>query len=133
MKNAINKIFSVLVSLFLFLFGNFDILLKTILLLMFLDYITGVCKAFVKNKVNSSIGAKGIVRKVGYLSVIAISVLLDRILNIDGGLRTLVITTFIFNEIISILENSSEMGVKIPKILYQSLEKLETENKKNNF
>ena len=52
------------------------------------------------------------------------SVILDKMLNTNGGLRTLVITSFIFNEILSILENSSEMGIKIPKVIYNSLEKL---------
>lgn len=52
-------------------------------------------------------------------------------LNINGNLRLLVITSFIFNEMLSILENSSEMGIKVPKFLYQSLEKLH-QNKEEN-
>ncbi len=124
MKKIMEKIFSVLGTFFLFLFGDFDFLLKAILTLMLLDYITGVCKSFVKKKVNSSIGAKGIIKKVIYLCIIAVSVILDKMLNTNGGLRTLVITSFIFNEILSILENSSEMGIKIPKVIYNSLEKL---------
>ena len=124
MKKIMEKIFSVLGTFFLFLFGDFDFLLKAILTLMLLDYITGVCKSFVKKKVNSSIGAKGIIKKVIYLCIIAVSVILDKMLNTNGGLRTLVITSFIFNEILSILENSNEMGIKIPKVIYNSLEKL---------
>lgn len=124
MNKIMEKIFSVLGTFFLFLFGDFDFLLKAILTLMLLDYITGVCKSFVKKKVNSSIGAKGIIKKVIYLCIIAVSVILDKMLNTNGGLRTLVITSFIFNEILSILENSSEMGIKIPKVIYNSLEKL---------
>lgn len=129
MKNIITKIWSIFYAAFIFLFGDFDFLLKSILSLIFLDYVTGVSKAFVQNKVNSSVGAKGIVKKFTYLCIIAISVILDKILNVNGGLRTLVITTFIFNEILSILENSSEMGIKIPNVLYQSLEKLNLKEK----
>lgn len=129
MKNIITKIWSIFCAAFIFLFGDFDFLLKSILALIFLDYVTGVSKAFVQNKVNSSVGAKGIVKKFTYLCIIAISVILDKILNVNGGLRTLVITTFIFNEILSILENSSEMGIKIPNVLYQSLEKLNLKEK----
>lgn len=99
-------------------------MLKAILVLMLLDYITGIAKAFINNKVNSTLGAKGIIKKVGYLCVITVSVLLDHLLNMDGAIRSLVLTIFIFNEILSILENSSEMGVKIPEIIYKSLEKL---------
>lgn len=124
MKNIIGKISSILGTLFMFLFGDFDFLLKTILTLMVLDYITGVCRSFVKKEINSSIGANGIIKKVVYLCVIALSVLLDQILNMNGSLRNLVITSFIFNEMLSILENSSQMGIKMPNIIYQSLEKL---------
>ena len=81
MKKIMEKIFSVLGTFFLFLFGDFDFLLKAILTLMLLDYITGVCKSFVKKKVNSSIGAKGIIKKVIYLCIIAVSVILDKMLN----------------------------------------------------
>lgn len=132
MKKIVEKIFSILGTFFLFLFGDYDFLLKAILTLMLLDYITGICKSFVKKKVNSSIGAKGIIKKVVYLCIITISVILDKILNTNGGLRTIVITSFIFNEILSILENSSEMGIKIPQVIYNSLEKLKQneDNKK---
>ncbi len=125
MKSCINKLISLFSSFLLFLFRDFDFLLKSLLTLMFLDYITGVCKSFVQSKANSSIGAKGIIKKVAYLCVISISVILDQMLNTDGGLRTLVITTFIFNEMLSILENSGELGIKIPNGLYKSLEKLD--------
>lgn len=124
MKNTIIKIIN---NLFIFLLGDFDFLLKSILILMLLDYITGICKAFIKNKMNSSIGAKGIIKKVGYLCIITISVVLDQILGTNGSLRTLIITSFIFNEMISIIENSSEIGIKIPDTLKNALEKLNKE------
>lgn len=124
MKNTIIKIIN---NLFIFLLGDFDFLLKSILILILLDYITGICKAFIKNKMNSSIGAKGIIKKVGYLCIITISVVLDQILGTNGSLRTLIITSFIFNEMISIIENSSEMGIKIPDTLKNALEKLNKE------
>lgn len=124
MKDTIIKIIN---NLFIFLLGDFDFLLKSILVLMLLDYITGICKAFIKNKMNSSIGAKGIIKKVGYLCIITISVVLDQILGTNGSLRTLIITSFIFNEMISIIENSSEMGIKIPDTLKNALEKLNQE------
>lgn len=129
MKNIVGKVGSILGTLFMFLFGSFDFLLKAILTLMVLDYITGVCKSFVKKEVNSSIGANGIIKKVVYLCVIALSVLLDQILNMNGSLRNMVIISFIFNEMLSILENSSEIGIKLPNIIYQSLEKI---NKKDS-
>lgn len=132
MKNIIFKIGSFISSFLIFIFGEFDILLKAMIVLMMIDYITGVCKSFINKKVNSSVGAKGIVKKVSYLSIIALSVILDQLLNINGSLRTLVITSFIFNEMLSILENCSELGIKIPNFLYKSLEKLNNANNEND-
>lgn len=124
MKNTIIKVWSFVCAIFAFLLGDFDFLLKAIIALMFLDYVTGICKAFTQKKVNSTIGANGIVKKVVYLCIIAIAVILDQLLNMGGSFRTLIITTFIFNEILSILENCCEMGIKAPKVLYETLEKI---------
>ena len=124
MKHFFEKIISFLLSFLIFLFGNFDFMLKTLLSLMFIDYITGVSRAFVTKKVNSSIGGKGIIKKAVYLCVIAVAVMLDNLLEVNGGLRSLIIYSFIFNEMLSILENSSAMGIKTPSILYKSLEKI---------
>lgn len=134
MNDIGNKIISFFASLFLFLFGNFDFILKALLALMLIDYITGVSRAFVTKKVNSSIGGKGIIKKAIYLCVIAVAVLLDNLLEVKGGLRALIIYSFIFNEMLSILENSSAMGIKIPTTLYQSLEKInnDSDNLKKN-
>ena len=125
-----DKIANLLSSIFTFLFGNFDFILKALLTLMLIDYITGVSRAFVSKKVNSSIGAKGIIKKVMYLCVVTVTVLLDGLLELNGSLRTLIIYTFIFNEIISILENSSSLGIKIPNYLKNALEKLNQEQLK---
>ena len=131
-KNFIVNIGSLFKNIFLFLFGDFDFLIKAILVLMCLDYITGICKAFILKKTSSSIGAKGIIKKVAYLCIITVSVLLDHLLNADGGLRTLIIISFIFNEILSILENSNEIGIKVPKILYTPVKKIIKKIKNND-
>lgn len=130
MENLIQKIFGFFSAVLLFLFGDFDFLLKSIIVLMFLDYVTGICKSFYQKRINSSIGGQGIIKKVLYLCSITVSVILDKLLSMNGSLRTLVITSFIFNEILSILENSSEMGIKIPKYLYESLKKAEQKEPK---
>ena len=111
MPNAIKMILASITSLFSFLFGNFDFLLKALLVLMVIDYITGLCKAFINKRINSSIGGKGIIKKVVYLSMVTVSVIIDQLLVGNGNIRLIVITTFIINEILSILENSREMGI----------------------
>ena len=128
MPNAIKMILASITSLFSFLFGNFDFLLKALLVLMVIDSITGLWKAFINKRINSSIGGKGIIKKVVYLSMVTVSVIIDQLLVGNGNIRLIVITTFIINEILSILENSREMGIKVPKILNDALEKIAKKN-----
>ena len=80
--------------------------------------------AFFNKKVNSRIGLKGILKKVGYLCIVALSVILDTISGETGVIRTLVIYFFVANDGISIIENIAKMGVPMPKKLIDVLEQL---------
>lgn len=109
-------------SCFVFLFENIDINLKYLIIVVILDFISGIFKAFVKKKINSSIGVKGVLKKFSYFIVVAISKIIGNILNIGNLLLRIVIYSLVFNEIVSILENCTEMGIKLPKLLISSLE-----------
>lgn len=102
--------------------------LKTLLVFILLDYITGVCEAITNKKLNSIIGAKGIIKKIGYLLIVALSVQLDTITGETGAIRTLVIYFFVANEGISILENWGSMGLPLPKKIIETLEQLKDKN-----
>ena len=128
MKNIINFITSTLLTTVVYFLGGLDIALTTLLIFIVLDYITGVCKAIIKKKVNSVIGLKGIVKKVGYLIIVALSVRLDIITGGTGALRTLVIYFFVANEGISILENWGTMGLPLPEKIMETLEQIKKEN-----
>ena len=127
MKNIINFFTSTLLTTVVYFLGGLDTALKTLLILIVLDYITGVCKAIVNKKINSLIGLKGIVKKVGYLVVVALSVLLDGVIGDTGAIRNLVIYFFVANEGISILENWGAMGLPLPKRVFEVLEQIKTE------
>ena len=111
----------------MFFLGGFDIALQTLLIFIALDYITGVCQAIHNKKVNSSIGAKGIIKKVGFLIVVAMAVRLDQIVGDTGAIRSLVIYFFVANEGISILENWGSMGLPLPKKIFDVLEQIKIE------
>lgn len=128
MKNIINFVTSTLLTTVVYILGGLDIALKTLLVFMLLDYITGICKAIVNKKVNSIIGIKGIIKKIGYLIVVALSVQLDNITGGTGALRTLVIYFFVANEGISVLENWGTIGLPLPKKIMETLEQLKKEN-----
>ena len=128
MKNIINFITSTLLTTVVYFLGGLDIALKTLLIFILLDYITGLCKAIVNKKVNSFIGVKGIIKKIGYIIVVALSVQLDNITGSTGALRTLVIYFFVANEGISVLENWGSIGLPLPKKIMETLEQLKKEN-----
>jgi toxin secretion/phage lysis holin len=127
MKNLINFITSTLLTTVVYFLGGFDIALKCLLIFILFDYLTGLCKAIHNKKVNSSIGAKGIIKKVGYLIVVAMSVLLDQVVGNTGAIRSLVIYFFVANEGISILENWGSMGLPLPKKIFDVLEQIRIE------
>lgn len=112
----------------IYLLGGIDIALKSLLLVMILDYITGVISAIYNKKLNSKVGLKGILKKVFYLLIVALSVILDDIMGDTGAIRTLVIYFFVANDGISILENASEMNIPLPKKLIETLEQLKGED-----
>lgn len=127
MKTFINNIISILATYFVYLVGGIDIAFVSLIVIMALDYITGVMSAIYNKKLNSKIGYKGIIKKASYLLIIAFSVILDRLLGQTGSVRTLVIYFFVANDGISILENVAEMNIPLPKKLKELLEQLKKE------
>lgn len=124
-------VWSFIVNSFSFLMGSIDNLLIMLLIIMAIDYLTGICKAIVNKKLNSIVGVKGIIKKVGYLLIVALAVLIDKIMGDAGAIRILVIYFFIANEGISILENWGQMGLPLPNKLKQFFEQLKNEGDKN--
>lgn len=127
MKTIINYITSTFLTTIVYFLGGLDIALKTLLIMIVLDYITGLCKAIHNKKLNSLIGAKGIIKKVGYLIIVAMSVLLDKTAGDTGAIRSIVIYFFVANEGISILENWGAMGLPLPKKIFEVLEQIKNE------
>ena len=115
-----------------FIIGGCDILFKTLLVFIIIDYITGLLRAIYTKKLSSKIGAKGIIKKVGYIFIVILAALLDQLLNSTGNIRNIVIYMFIANEGISILENWTSMGIKIPKILKDKFNDINKDIDDNN-
>ena len=74
-KFNINLILGTLATGIVYFLG-WDVALQTLLLVMALDYITGVIKAIKKKKLNSKTGIWGIIKKFGYLIIVALSIFL---------------------------------------------------------
>ena len=122
-------------SLLLDYFGGFDHLLRALVILMAVDFITGfLVAAYYKRsqktecgKLSSPAAYKGIIKKCCILLMVVVAVLLDGLISTNGLTRDAVIIAFILNELISILENAGLMGVKLPSALTNALEVLSKE------
>ena len=128
-KTAITLVTAEVCTILYFLFGEFDIALQCLLTFIALDYISGLIKAYCTKTLSSKIGFKGILKKVGILSIVVLSVSLDRLGGNTGAIRTLVIYYFVANEGLSVLENFAEAGIPIPKSIKKSLMSIKKEYK----
>lgn len=124
MKQLFNDIFSVILTTFVYLMGGFDIALQSLIIVIVIDYITGIASAVYNKELSSKVGFKGIIKKFCYLLVVALSVVIDNLTGQSGIIRSLVIYFFVANDGISIIENMAEMNVKLPKKLIDSLEQI---------
>lgn len=119
------------------LLGGWDGILISLFVLMGLDIFTGFVKGFKTHKLSSLVASLGLAKKTMMLVLVAICVSLDKNYFGDTGyLRSAAIMFYSATEGISVVENSVEMGLPVPKKLVDVLDQLkskgdngETENK----
>ena len=105
--------------------GGVDGFLYALIAFTVIDYITGVMCAITDKNLSSSIGFKGICRKVLIFTLVGIGNIVDvYVLGQGGVLRTAVIFFYLSNLGFSILENSDHLGLPIPEKLKEVLEQL---------
>ena len=105
--------------------GGIDGFLYALIAFTVIDYITGVMCAITDKNLSSSVGFKGICRKVLIFTMVGIGNIVDVYVLGEGGvLRTAVIFFYLSNEGVSILENSAHLGLPIPEKLKVVLEQL---------
>lgn len=109
--------------------GGWDMLLKVLIIFIVVDYLTGVICAIVDKKLSSAVGFKGIAKKMFILALVGLAFYLDKAIGTEI-LRNLVIMFYVANEGISVLENSTKLGVPYPKKLKDILEQLKKDNDK---
>ena len=124
MKYTFNNITSIIFTTFVYLIGGFDVAMQSLLIVMVVDYLTGFTSAIYNKNLSSKIGFKGILKKISYLCVVALSVVIDNLTGQNGLIRTLVIYFFVANDGLSIIENMAEMNIKLPQKLIDCLEQI---------
>lgn len=114
--------------------GGFDGLIFALILFVVMDYITGVMCAISDKKLSSSIGFKGICRKILIFTLVGLANIIDlHVIQTGSALRTASIFFYLSNEGISMLENAAHMGLPIPGKLKNVLEQLhDRANKEEN-
>lgn len=108
--------------------GGWDLALKTLCIFMIIDYSTGVIVGRVNKSpktknggLSSKIGFKGICKKGMTLMIVLVAYRMDLLMDSEF-MRNAVITGYIVNEIISILENAGLLGLYIPPVLKKGIE-----------
>ena len=115
-----------------FLFGSPDGLLLTLLAFILMYYATGLLAAISARRLSSSVGFRGLLRKMLILAMVGMGHLLDtQLLHAQGLLRNAVIGFYLANEGLSILENAGRMGLPLPEKLRAVLVQLKTEKRKD--
>lgn len=112
--------------------GGLDGLLLALVIMVTLDYITGVMSAVIHRRLSSATGFKGIFHKVLIFILVGVGHTLDYYVLKHGDiLRSAVIFYYIANEGISIVENAAEIGVPIPEKLRNALIQIKKESEDN--
>lgn len=119
------------------LLGGWDMGLKTLIIMMIVDYLTGLIVAGIFKKstksesgaLESKAGWKGLCRKGVTLLIVLVAARLDEVAN-TTFIRDAVVIGYIANEAISIIENASLMGIPIPEILKRSIDVLKKKSEK---
>lgn len=125
---TVNSIFAVIGTTIARALGGWDVALRVLVALIVVDYVTGVIIAILDKKLSSEIGFRGLFKKMMIFALVYLAVLVDQATNTDV-IRTLTIMFYIANEGISVLENSTILGVPYPEPLKNIL--LQLKNKSN--
>lgn len=116
--------------------GGWDAGIKTLIIFMAIDYISGLVVAGVFHNstktdtgtLESRAGWKGLCRKCGTLLLVLVAYRLDLMIGANY-IRDAVVIAFIANETISIIENAGLMGIPLPEVLTNAVDILQKKTK----
>ena len=125
------------------LLENYGVILLLCCAFIFIDLATGLTKAKIQGKVNSSTGCKGFWPKAAMLAALMFAICLDVLFDYVAGLGIITVSFsspvgrilalyIAVNECISILENLIACGIRLPKFISSALAAVH-ENLDNNM
>ena len=105
--------------------GGLDGLMIALIVLMTLDYVSGVMCAIIDKKLSSAVGFKGVCKKVFILMLVGVAHIIDlHVVGTGSALLGAVICFYMSNEGLSLLENAAHIGLPIPDKLRDILAQL---------
>lgn len=122
MENGFKTVLAVVGAAASYAFGGWSALLGILLAFVVADYVTGVVAAGMEGKLSSSVGMRGIIKKLAIFVLVAVAHLVDMALGKNHMVRDGTMFFYMGNEALSILENTGRMGVPMPAILKQAIE-----------
>lgn len=98
------------------------------LVLMLLDFATGLLNAWVKHEIKSSIMRAGLVKKFGELVILIIGELIVFATNVPvkNEIMSFLSLYISLMELISIIENLALLGVPVPSFIVRALKQTES-------
>ena len=126
--NWTSTVIGIVGGFFVAIFGQWDSILWALLVIMLLDYLTGVIKAIYTKTMSSEIGFKGLLKKITILIIVALSNVLQQITGDNVAIREIVIMFYVANEGISVLENVAVIYPQMPKAIKDILLQIRDSN-----
>lgn len=128
--NGISLWFAVVIGFLVPYLGGWDKWLNALVVMVVLDYATGFIKAWYTKKASSSVGFKGIAKKILIFIIVAVAVVIQDLISLP--LRDIIICFYISNEGLSLLENTSEF-LPVPPQLKSFLLQLRDKEKEGEI
>lgn len=130
--NTVQFIFAAVGGWLGYFLGGCDGLLYALVAFVVVDYISGVMCAVSEKNLSSTVGFKGICRKVLIFLLVGIANILDvQVIGTGSVLRTAVIFFYISNEGVSLMENAAHLGLPVPERVKAVLEQLHDKAENN--
>lgn len=129
MKSYLNFFFAMCGVIITYAIGEIDQVFIALCVAICVDYISGLVVALVfKNSQKTASGAAsssvcftGLLKKIFMIVLVALAHQLDMALGIDF-VRAGVVYAFLSNEVLSVIENATLMGIPVPDVIKKALD-----------
>ena len=132
MKDTICLIAGIVGGFIATLLGGWDSALATLVVFMGIDFVTGVVTAVTGKSKHSSSGSLsskagwiGLAKKFCILLMVVVGVRIDILVG-TNYIRDTVCISFCLNELLSIVENTTLMGIPYPPVIKKAIDVLQT-------